>query len=675
MRLIDEKIGAEKARLQGVLHTPSLEMPALLVKPAVLVIPGGGFRYCSERETDPLCAAFLRYGCHAFSVDYSTDAKGEDTSAVAARALNEVCEAHARIAAQAVDWGVDVHQMIVIGLGTGAQLAVQLAKTVACKPAALVLGYPSFPQGMPEISDDMPPAFAFASLCDQINGTQGAYDVARKWADASLPCELHVFASGYANIALADASLSGLQDAPDAAKWLELCAAFIRRVCRGETLMAKQTKTHFNINSTISELMQDSRSAAILMKHLGFMKPMMKANAAMAGLSPRQMATYSRGAIPADVIEALTKDLAELNTASEVASRALQTAIRPGKVWRDTQGQRIQAHGGAMWYENGVYYWYGENKEHTNGRNGLWTSGIRAYSSRDLYNWQDEGVIIPPSTDPTSNLYPTKRVDRPHIVKSDSTGRYVCWIKLSGSEACFTVCSADQFLGPWRVEKENYRPNELKVGDFDIVRDEESGVHYLFMEADHEAVVTMALTDDCMSAGEVITRSYEGLHPPFTREGVAVFEHEGRKYMLTSGMTGYIPNPSDSAVAACWQAPFVSLGDPHENDESHASFNSQISKVFSVAGKKGLWIAMADRWVPEYKMDARRVDLFTRCVANKHDPEKYPAKPEDREEVLRSPMLNSANTSLADYVWLPVTIEHGKPVIRWYDEWRIEDFD
>ena len=32
------------------------------------------------------------------------------------------------------------------------------------------------------------------------------------------------------------------------------------------------------------------------------------------------------------------------------------------------------------------------------------------------------------------------------------------------------------------------------------------------------------------------------------------------------------------------------------------------------------------------------------------------------------------NTSVARYVWLPIEWEGGKPVIRWHDEWKIEDF-
>lgn len=41
------------------------------------------------------------------------------------------------------------------------------------------------------------------------------------------------------------------------------------------------------------------------------------------------------------------------------------TSFHPGKVWLDTSGKRIQAHGGSVLYHEGKYYWYGENKEFT----------------------------------------------------------------------------------------------------------------------------------------------------------------------------------------------------------------------------------------------------------------------------------------------------------------------
>lgn len=43
----------------------------------------------------------------------------------------------------------------------------------------------------------------------------------------------------------------------------------------------------------------------------------------------------------------------------------------PGRVCLNTEGKRIQAHGGSVFYENGTYYWYGENKEKTDGKSNI----------------------------------------------------------------------------------------------------------------------------------------------------------------------------------------------------------------------------------------------------------------------------------------------------------------
>jgi hypothetical protein len=46
-----------------------------------------------------------------------------------------------------------------------------------------------------------------------------------------------------------------------------------------------------------------------------------------------------------------------------------QTSIRPGEVWLDTSGKPIQAHAGALIaVGDSVFYWYGENKEFTDGK-------------------------------------------------------------------------------------------------------------------------------------------------------------------------------------------------------------------------------------------------------------------------------------------------------------------
>ena len=44
----------------------------------------------------------------------------------------------------------------------------------------------------------------------------------------------------------------------------------------------------------------------------------------------------------------------------------------------------------------------------------VWHWGVRCYTSRDLYNWEDKGLIIPPEPQNLdSPLHPTYCMDRP----------------------------------------------------------------------------------------------------------------------------------------------------------------------------------------------------------------------------------------------------------------------
>ncbi len=452
----------------------------------------------------------------------------------------------------------------------------------------------------------------------------------------------------------------------------------------------------YNVSMRIGNLLENKQAAEILEKNIpGFGR--MTANPQALSLSVEQLVKYTRIPNGEKLLEALNKALDVLNTAENAISpseaklielfkkideqdrnRAKcekahhQNTIEPGKPWLDTEGRRIQAHGGAVYHEDGVYYWYGENKEHTDGKNGIWTWGLKVYSSIDLCNWEDRGFLVPPVLDdPNSALFPTKRVDRPHILKSPKTGKYVCWIKLSGPEAAFTIWQADSLLGPYSMVENLYKPAGHKVGDFDMICDEKTGKGYMYFDSDHECMLCMDLEDDFLHVRSEICRNYPNLNPPFTREAPALFEKDGLKYMFTSGMTGYVPNRSDSASSEGWDKLFTSLGDPHVDDGSCASFNSQISKVFKVEST-GQFVAMADRWLPGTPVDARLADIFTRVIGKNYRPDLYNATPEEQKEMLEANKLETANTSIADYVWLPVTWVDGKPVIRWSDSWQPE---
>ena len=295
----------------------------------------------------------------------------------------------------------------------------------------------------------------------------------------------------------------------------------------------------------------------------------------------------------------------------------------PGQPWLDTDGKRIQAHGGSVMYVDGTYYWYGENKEKTDGVSKIWHWGVRCYSSKDLYNWKDEGIIIQPEPEnPASSLHPEANMDRPHIIYNRMTGKYVCWLKIMNQDGTQseTVLTAPDILGPYTKVREGLRPLGMSAGDFDLAVAEDGKAYYYF-ERVHSETICADLTEDYTDVTGYYSTHFPRKHPPYVREATAHFLRDGKHYLVTSGTTGYLPNPSEVAVADSWHGPYTVLGNPHVNDSSDTSFHSQISSVFKVPGKKDLYIACADRWLPE-AMDMEYHD-YERMFNAIFEPEKY----------------------------------------------------
>lgn len=344
----------------------------------------------------------------------------------------------------------------------------------------------------------------------------------------------------------------------------------------------------------------------------------------------------------------------------------------PGRVWLDTTGKPIQAHGGSMLFQEGMYYWVGENKEFTDGKNGIWTYGVRCYRSRDLYNWEDCGLIIPPELEnDRSPLHPTSYLDRPHIIYNRRTGKYVCWLKImeKGGGQTETVLTADDILGPYTIVRTGLRPLNMSAGDFDLSVAPDGKAYYYF-ERVHSETICADLTEDYTDVTGYYSTHFPHIAPPYVREATAHFTRRGKHYLITSGTTGYLPNPSELAIADSWHGPFTVLGNPHPDDPSHTSFHSQVSCVFKVQGKRDLYIAMADRWVPDH-MDWE-YDKYRQVFESRFIPD-WNGKLDFDPSVYT--LDTAINTSQATYVWLPFRFEGDMGYLDWHDEWRIEDYE
>ena len=365
----------------------------------------------------------------------------------------------------------------------------------------------------------------------------------------------------------------------------------------------------------------------------------------------------------------------------QTSSDEIYSCFRPGDLWLDTDGKPIQAHAGSVILVEDTYYWYGENKEFTDGKSEIESWGIRFYSSKDLYNWKDLGPLIPPDElDPDSPLSPTVFPERPHILYNEITDKFVCWIKIRGKGPQFrTVMEADVIQGPWRIVHRELFPAGLAAGDFDLVQDPDTGKAYMYFENDHKRVVCIELTEDSLNVTDQYTEHLPG-NPPNSREGIACFWHCGKLYLTSSGLTGYFPNPSRVAVAEAPLNNFMDLGLLHVNDESETSFGSQISDIFKVPGKKNLYIALADRWLPDLWDDpefqsGRTSQLVRSAIRKATSKPRQEMFPEERSAIRHAAALTGVDTSKSRYVWLPITFVEDQPQITWHEEWSLEDFE
>ena len=350
------------------------------------------------------------------------------------------------------------------------------------------------------------------------------------------------------------------------------------------------------------------------------------------------------------------------------------SSIRPGEVWLDTDGKPIQAHGFQVTFLDGKYYWYGEDKTNTLYGTNCFFCGVRCYSSTDFYNWKDEGDIIVPSDDPKSFLHRSQKLERPHIVYSEATGKYVCWLKFQNQNGHFVIMQSDSFLGPYEFVR-NLKPQGFGVGDFDMYTDPDTGKSYVWFERPHWEYICCTLTPDCTDVTDEWSEHFVGLTPPRTREAAAHFYAQGRHYMFTSGTTSYTPNPSEVAVFDDYHGEYEVLGDPHVGDPYAHSFCSQITSVVKIPGKD-LYVAMADRWEPHTlhtDLPAKAYASYMERYKNHRPSERDFSEPQltDRYYTLVSP---SQDVYKATYVFLPVIFRDGMSTLEWKDEWRLEDF-
>jgi hypothetical protein len=318
-----------------------------------------------------------------------------------------------------------------------------------------------------------------------------------------------------------------------------------------------------------------------------------------------------------------------------------QTDFRPAQVWSDNNGVPINAHGGGVVFFEGTYYWYGEHKLEGKSESQFADGGIHCYSSQDLLNWKDEGVVLSVSfTDSTSDLAYGCILERPKVVYNAKNKEFVAYFKLYlkgvGYETSNVgVAVAKKPNGPFTYHHKFHGGGSPKgSGDFSMFKDDDGSLYHLTVRKPDKVFVIGKLDKDYYYP-EGDYQVCEGIEKH--TEAPAVIKRKGVYHLLGSGSTGWNPNIAryytTENILGKWKYhgnpcsgynPIDSLG-------VEKTYGGQSSYIIPVQGVSDAYIAMFDIWKPENPITGR-------------------------------------------YIWLPIDFSDDKMSIAWHDTWDFTIF-
>ena len=205
--------------------TPFLPEPGKANGAAVIVAPGGGFRWLSMgNEGWEVAEALAEQGIAAFVLKYrlhptpdslddfedtmnrtfeaaaeSSDASKDEESRPSrprgnlSNQLEDAEAAYAMIVARAEEWGVDIDRLGMIGFSAGAGLTMH--STLNSKTMDLAFIGPIY-GGMRavDVPKDAPPMFNVIAADDFL--FHGDFGVIKSWYEAGVPVEFHLYQNG-----------------------------------------------------------------------------------------------------------------------------------------------------------------------------------------------------------------------------------------------------------------------------------------------------------------------------------------------------------------------------------------------------------------------------------------------------------------------------------------------
>lgn len=249
------------ARLTGYLRNETEAMPAYNVRPAVLVLPGGGYEHCSAREGDPVAVQFLQAGYQAFVLDYTVA-----PAPLGWQPLIDAAGAILHLRRNAAALRLDPDRVAVCGFSAGGHLAACTALLwdarpvcaalgitgTEARPNAVILGYPVVSSGPlghrgsfdqlagadsalrasfsleHQVREGLPPFFVWHTGEDTTVPVQNSLLLVTALTEHRLPCEFHLFPHGVHGASTCTREVN--TPYPHNAAWVGLCLEWLADV-------------------------------------------------------------------------------------------------------------------------------------------------------------------------------------------------------------------------------------------------------------------------------------------------------------------------------------------------------------------------------------------------------------------------------------------------------------
>jgi acetyl esterase/lipase len=256
--MIFETIALGQAKLTVYARDNSPEISAKRRYPAVLVLPGGGYEHCSDREAEPVALPFLAAGCTAAVLRYSVAPARHPAQ------LHEAATAIAYLRKHADDCHVDTARIFVCGFSAGGHLAAMLGclwhetpQKKLARPTGMILCYPVISGGEyahrgsfqsltggnatltqalsleKRVDKKTAPAFIWTTADDSAVPAMNSILMAQAMAAQGIPYTLHIFPQGAHGLSMAEkltapAGRTAMVNS-QATRWFSLAMEWLRQ--------------------------------------------------------------------------------------------------------------------------------------------------------------------------------------------------------------------------------------------------------------------------------------------------------------------------------------------------------------------------------------------------------------------------------------------------------------